>query len=115
MTNAHPDYSRGLALAQIYVRGGIVSRCCRDEAIIREMRRESSESRLRVFKAGTIEFGRAGIDCTVRNIIDKGATLEVASPIGIPPEITLYVATSQLRRHGYIVWRKEKRIGVVFD
>jgi hypothetical protein len=32
-----------------------------------------------------------------------------------PHEIILSVPTSQLRRHGYIVWRKEKRIGVVFD
>jgi hypothetical protein len=71
-----------------------------------------SEQRLRVFKAGTIEFGGAGIDCTVRNIMAKGATLDVASPVGIPHEITLYVPASQQRRHGHIVWRKEKRIGV---
>jgi hypothetical protein len=74
-----------------------------------------SEPRLRVFKAGTIEFGGAGIDCTVRNITATGAALEVASPVGIPHEIILTVPTSQLRRHGYVVWRKEKRIGVVFD
>jgi hypothetical protein len=79
------------------------------------MNERRSEPRLRVFKAGTIEFGGAGIDCTVRNITAKGATLEVASPVGIPHEITLSVQTSQLRRHGYVVWRKEKRIGVVFD
>ena len=71
--------------------------------------------RLRTFKAGTIEFGGAGIDCTVRNISATGAALEVVRPVGIPHEITLHVPSSQLRRHGYIVWRKEKRIGVVFN
>jgi hypothetical protein len=74
-----------------------------------------SEPRLRIFKAGMIEFGGGGVDCTVRNITAKGATLEVASPVGIPHEITLYIPTSQIRRHGYVVWRKEKKIGVVFD
>jgi RNA:NAD 2'-phosphotransferase (TPT1/KptA family) len=51
----------------------------------------------------------------VRNITARGATLEVASPIGIPHEITLSVPARQLRRHGYVVWRKEKKIGVAFD
>jgi hypothetical protein len=74
-----------------------------------------SELRLRIFKAGTIEFDGAGIDCTVRNISATGAALEVASPLGIPHEITLSVPTRQLRQHGYIVWRKEKKVGVAFD
>ena len=73
------------------------------------------EPRLRTYKAGTIEFDGAGIDCTVRNMSATGAFLEVPSPVGIPHEITLNVPTRQLRRHGYIVWRKEKRIGVIFD
>jgi hypothetical protein len=68
-----------------------------------------SGPRLRVFKAGMIEFGVAGIDCTVRNISASGAALEVASPVGIPQEIILNVPASELRRHGYIVWRKERR------
>jgi hypothetical protein len=59
-----------------------------------------SEPRPRIFKAGIIEFGGGGIDCTVRNITARGATLEVASPIGIPHEITLSVPARQLRRHG---------------
>ena len=74
-----------------------------------------SEPRTRTLKAGTIEFDGAGIDCIVRNISAAGAFLEVASPVGIPHEITLNVPTRQLRRHGYIVWRKEKRVGVTFD
>jgi hypothetical protein len=74
-----------------------------------------SEPRLRVFKAGTVEFDGAGIDCTVRNISATGAALEVASPVGIPHEITLNVPTRQLHRHSYVVWRKEKKIGVMFD
>jgi len=34
-----------------------------------------SEPRLRIFKAGTIEFGGGGIDCTVRNITAAGASI----------------------------------------
>ena len=79
------------------------------------MNERRSEPRLRIFKAGTIEFGGTGIDCTVRNVTTAGASMEVASPIGIPHEITLNVPTRQLRRHGYIVWRREKKMGVLFD
>jgi hypothetical protein len=70
--------------------------------------------RQRVFKAGTIEFDGVGVDCTIRNMSGAGAALEVASPVGIPHEVTLNVLTSYIRRHCYIVWRKEKRIGVTF-
>jgi hypothetical protein len=41
-------------------------------------------------------------------------SLEVASPLGIPNEITLNILSRHERQHRRIVWRKEKRIGVVF-
>jgi hypothetical protein len=71
--------------------------------------------RQRVFKAGSIEFDGSDIDCTIRNISPAGATLDVASPVGIPHEVTLNVLTRKMRQHCYIIWRKERRIGVAFD
>ena len=44
-----------------------------------------------------------------------GAALEVAIPVGIPHEVTLNILTRKVRQHCYIVWRKEKRIGLAFD
>jgi hypothetical protein len=70
--------------------------------------------RQRVFKAGTIKFDGGGFDCTVRNISPAGAGLDVASPAGIPHEVTLNIPTCHLQRHCYIIWRKERRIGVRF-
>jgi hypothetical protein len=71
--------------------------------------------RQRVFKAGTIEFDGVGIDCIVRNLSHLGAALDVATMAGIPHEVTLAIATLNERRHCYIVWRQEKRIGVTFE
>jgi hypothetical protein len=73
-----------------------------------------AQQRKRVFKAGTIEFDGAAVACTIRNLSPTGAGIEVASPLGIPHEITLTIQSCQARRHGYVVWRKEKRIGVAF-
>jgi hypothetical protein len=70
--------------------------------------------RHRVLKAGTISFGGAGISCTIRNLSDTGAALEVTSPIGIPQELTLLVETDHSSRQCRVVWRKERRIGVTF-
>jgi hypothetical protein len=72
-------------------------------------------SRRRILKAGTIEFGGSGIDCTVRNISETGAALEVTSPLFIPERFTLFVPSDHFKRPCHIVWRKEKRIGVEFD
>ncbi|MBX9646082.1 MAG: PilZ domain-containing protein [Xanthobacteraceae bacterium] len=71
--------------------------------------------RRRVLKLGSIQFGGGAIDCTVRNLSQTGAALEVVSPLYIPDCFTLVVQTDQLKRPCHIVWRKEKRIGVAFD
>lgn len=71
-----------------------------------------STPRRRVLKAATISFGGGAISCTVRNLSDSGASLEVASPIGIPDVFSLELEGGSRRCR--VVWRKEKRIGVRF-
>jgi hypothetical protein len=78
------------------------------------MQDRRSTPRQRVFKAGSIEFDGANINCTIRNLSPAGAALDVTSAQGIPHEITLNVVTRQLRQRGFIVWRKDRRVGVVF-
>jgi PilZ domain len=78
------------------------------------MHERRAQPRQRIFKAGTIEFDGSKVDCTVRNISTIGAGLEVANPAGIPHEITLTIQSCEARQHGYVVWRRERRIGVAF-
>jgi hypothetical protein len=72
------------------------------------------KARQRVLKGGTIGFGGGGIDCTVRNLSDAGAALDVTSPVGIPDHFTLFVQADGRHLPCTVVWRKEKRIGVRF-
>ena len=71
--------------------------------------------RHRVLKAGTISFGGAGISCTIRNLSDTGAALEVTSPVGIPQQFVLITEADGVTRQCHVVWRKERRIGVRFQ
>jgi hypothetical protein len=71
--------------------------------------------RHRVLKAGTIEFGGGAIDCTVRNISNVGAALDVNSPIGIPDHFTLVLPADGQHIACHVVWRKQNRIGIKFD
>ena len=71
--------------------------------------------RHRKLKAGTIEFGGGAIDCTVRNLSEIGAAIDVVTPLFIPDRFTLHVPTENLKKRCRIIWRKEKRIGVAFD
>lgn len=68
--------------------------------------------RHRVLKAATISFGGGAISCTVRNLSVSGASLDVASPIGIPDAIVLEFES--IRRQCRVIWRTERRIGVRF-
>lgn len=79
------------------------------------MNERRDQARHRVLKAGTIEFGGGAIDCTVRNLSETGAALDVTSPLGIPQHFTLVIAADKSHLPCHVVWRKEKRIGVKFD
>jgi hypothetical protein len=70
--------------------------------------------RHRVFKAGSIQFGGSTIDCTVRNLANTGAMLEVVSQAAIPHQFTLALSADRSHRRCHVVWRKDKRIGVTF-
>jgi len=72
-------------------------------------------SRRRVLKADSIEFGGGVFDCTMRNVSETGAALEVVTPLYIPDRFTLFVQSDQTKRACRVVWRKQKRIGVTFD
>ena len=74
-----------------------------------------ASNRHRTFKAGTIAFNRAGgITCTVRNLSDGGACLEVPSPIGVPDDFTLIIECDHFTRSCHVRWRTGHRIGVAF-
>lgn len=78
------------------------------------MEERRATPRQRIFKAGSIEFDDASVECTIRNFSSAGAALDLVSSVGIPHEITLNVVTRQMRQHGYVVWRRERRVGIMF-
>jgi hypothetical protein len=69
-----------------------------------------------VLKRGTLAFsGGGGLDCTVRNISESGARLDIANPLGIPDSFMLVIETDQFMRRCRAVWSSEQRLGVAFD
>ena len=58
--------------------------------------------------------GKSVIDCVVRNLTDKGASLEVGSFIGIPAMFELSIPVDNLMRKCRVRWRKSNQIGICF-
>ncbi len=71
--------------------------------------------RHKVLKGATIAFGGNGIACTVRNLSPKGAALDLARSVSLPPSFTLLIETDQLIRRCRSIWSHDNRIGVAFD
>jgi hypothetical protein len=71
-------------------------------------------ARHRMLKTGSIEFSETAIECTVRNMSEAGAALEVVSPLYIPDRFTLFIQSEQSKLTCRIVWRTGKRMGVSF-
>ena len=84
-------------------------------AAVQVLDNQRAAPRQRVLKSGIIEFNGGTIDCVVRNISETGAALDIASPIGIPPEFNLLLSGTRTHQRCRVVWRAEKRIGVAFE
>ncbi|WP_445216418.1 PilZ domain-containing protein [Bradyrhizobium sp. Pa8] len=70
--------------------------------------------RYRVFKGGTITFESSGIACTVRNMSEGGAAIELDSPVILPQSFTLSIARDNFVRNCRTIWRNDRRIGLAF-
>jgi len=55
-----------------------------------------------------------GTSCTMRNLSQTGACLQVASPVGIPEAFDLRIDSEVLTHHCKVEWRAVHQIGVAF-
>jgi hypothetical protein len=76
--------------------------------------RRTSERR-RALRAGKIVWNNRGsvLDCTVRNVSETGAMLEVLSALEVPREFELRWGNNAQRC--IVVWRKLDRVSVKFE
>lgn len=80
------------------------------------MENRRRQERQRTLKAGKIIFNHKTcvVDCTVRNLSDAGACLQVASVVGIPEAFDLVIPLDPVVRSCTVKWRSADRIGVAF-
>jgi hypothetical protein len=71
--------------------------------------------RKRVLKTGYIVFSDnvPKLECTVRNISETGASIQVSTTIGIPSSFDVIIDGA--RRHCSSVWRTDTKIGIAFQ
>jgi hypothetical protein len=71
--------------------------------------------RLRTYKGGRINAERMpGMDCTIRNLSETGACLEIDSALVPLDEFNLVIKPEYLNRRCRVAWRKPGKIGVHF-
>jgi hypothetical protein len=69
-----------------------------------------------VLKRGTLVVNGGGVfDCTVRNLSESGARIDIANPLGVPKVFTLVIEADHFKRRCHAVWSSERQIGVAFD
>jgi len=81
------------------------------EQLVRERR---SETRRRVFKGGLISYDGRTMNCTVRNISEGGAALDVGYAVTVPQTFRLAIAADDVIVPCRLVWSHGTRVGVAF-
>src|SRR4029453_2057896 len=79
------------------------------------MKDRRTAPRKRVLKSASIVLSDKApkLDCTVKNISETGAMLQVSTTLGIPASFDIVLEGA--RRHCHSVWRTDTRIGVTFQ
>lgn len=73
------------------------------------------KSRQRVIKDGLITINQLStLSCTIRNISEQGACLEVGNALLVPNDFTLEIRSNQTRRSCHVKWRTINRLGIAF-
>ncbi len=74
-------------------------------------------TRTRVLKGGKLIFNRSSsvIDCTVRNLSNRGACLELVTTLRVPEEFELSFDSFRSARHCRVTWRTGRKLGVAFN
>lgn len=74
-------------------------------------------TRRRLLKAGQLlaKNGLLSFKCTVRDLSDTGARLQVEDPVGIPEHFELVIELDGLRADCEVVRRKGNEMGVRFS
>jgi hypothetical protein len=72
--------------------------------------------RTRVLKAAKIILNSSTslLDCSVRNLTNLGACLQISSPLGIPQQFDLTFDSARSRRPCRMIWQTSKQLGVEF-
>jgi hypothetical protein len=80
------------------------------------MTEHRAHPRHRTLKAGKIVFNHrfSVIDCTVRNLSERGARLEVPSTLGVPNDFDLVIEPDRAARACRVAWKDEHQMGVRF-
>jgi len=70
--------------------------------------------RQRVFKGAVVLLGdgQATFDCTVRNLSDHGAKIEIEQPADVPDEFEIALPSMHRIAPAKAAWRKGHEIGV---
>lgn len=72
--------------------------------------------RQRTFKGGAIIFGTAPVvECTIRNLTEAGAGLEIGAHAVVPDRFTLLIKPEGRKRGCQVIWRQPGKIGVRFE
>jgi hypothetical protein len=73
-----------------------------------------SQQRRRVLKAGKILFahGACMLDCTIKNISEHGAMLQIESSVSVPDQFQLYEPSRLLLHEVRVVRRASRLLGI---
>jgi len=76
-----------------------------------------AERRRRALKSGNVLFngGYMSYACTIRNLTDNGAMVEMETTGGIPTEFDFRIKGDARRYKAKIIWREPRKMGLQFN
>ena len=78
------------------------------------MEEKRRHQRTEINEPAYVSAGGSVMRCTVRNISQEGAAIDVDNPAFVPARFRLVMASDSSARDCAVIWIREKRIGLAF-
>ena len=87
------------------------------ETSLTDVPADRSTPRIRTLLQARVEFnaGATTVECTVRDLSESGARLQVADSVVLPPKFTLFVPKHGRRYNALLRWHRQGFVGIEFE
>jgi hypothetical protein len=78
-------------------------------------KKDRGAPRVATYRVGRVIYGgRNSTQCVIKDMSENGARIVLEGEAALPPQVTLVIAQSGVRRTAAVIWQNDREVGLAF-